>query len=484
MNSTPHDPQLAAPPTRTQRMLDALPMRVGERVSPLLLGEGLKARAVRGSMWTVGGHGASQVLRLGSNLVLTRLLFPEAFGLMALVQVFMQGLAMFSDVGIGPSIIQNKRGDDPEFLDTAWTIQIIRGLVLWLAACAIAWPVAQFYNEPMLMQLLPVAGLSAVIAGFKPTRAFTANRHLTLGRLSAVELGTQVFGLLAMIGLAWWLQSVWALVLGSLAGVLAHNFALAAVLEGHRNRLRWSKDAASELFTFGRWVFLSTLLTFTGGSADKLVMGSLVSMEVLGKLHIAFMLVAAPQGIIKMLMGRVGLAGYARLADSDAQSANAKTMRARSGMVYAWLAVCVVFLSITDLLVPVLYDARYAEVGWITVTLGLVLWPTGLVHLTNPILLARGSSFHHMIGQLVLATSLIAGLPVGYYFYGLNGIIAAVVISRVLGYVSIALSARTLGLNVIPRDLVATGVLVVCLLIATLVRVLAGTSTIPFFIAD
>ena len=86
----------------------------------------LKSLALKGSVWTLGGYGIAQLLRLVSNVVLAKLLFPEAFGLMVLVTIFMQGIAMFSDIGIIPSIIQNKRGDDPRFLNTAWTIQVIR----------------------------------------------------------------------------------------------------------------------------------------------------------------------------------------------------------------------------------------------------------------------------------------------------------------------------------------------------------------------
>ena len=87
----------------------------------------LKKQAVRGTIWTVFGYGSSQVLRFGGNLILTRLLVPDLFGLMALVQIFIRGLSLFSDIGIRPSIIRSDRGDDPIFLNTAWTIQVIRG---------------------------------------------------------------------------------------------------------------------------------------------------------------------------------------------------------------------------------------------------------------------------------------------------------------------------------------------------------------------
>ncbi|HBB84471.1 MAG TPA: polysaccharide biosynthesis protein, partial [Sulfitobacter sp.] len=93
------------------------------------------ARALRSTSWIVLSYGGAQAIRLASNLILTRLLFPEAFGLMALIQVVIVGLTLFSDVGIGPSIAQSKRGDDRDFLNTAWTIQAIRGGCLWLAAC-------------------------------------------------------------------------------------------------------------------------------------------------------------------------------------------------------------------------------------------------------------------------------------------------------------------------------------------------------------
>ena len=165
---------------------------------------------------TLGGVGGQQFLRLASNLILTRLMFPEAFGLMALIQTFMVGLQMFSDIGIGPSIIQNRRGEDPDFLNTAWTIQIIRGTILWLLSCALAWPLARFYDEPQIFWLMPVVGLSALITGFRSTKNAVANRNMQLGLQTAIALASQAAGLVVMIVLAWMTSSVWSLVIGGL----------------------------------------------------------------------------------------------------------------------------------------------------------------------------------------------------------------------------------------------------------------------------
>lgn len=225
-------------------------------------GDGLRSRALRGTAISLGGTGGQQMLRLISNLILTRLLFPEAFGLMALVQTFMTGLQMFSDIGIRPSIVQNKRGEDPAFLNTAWMIQIGRGVVLWLGACALAWPLAGFYNEPQITWLLPVVGINALIAGFTSTKTAVAGRNLRLGRQTVIGLVSQAVGLVVMIGLALIWPSVWSLVVGGLVSSLIGVVASHRFMPGIPNRLQWDASAARDLVSFGRFIFVSTLVGF------------------------------------------------------------------------------------------------------------------------------------------------------------------------------------------------------------------------------
>jgi hypothetical protein len=266
-----------APPM--PRPLDAAPPRP------------LKALVMRGAAWTVAGYGASQVLRLGSNLILTRLLFPEAFGLMALVNVVLQGLQMFSDVGIGPSIIQNKRGEDPKFLNTAWTIQVFRGFALWTVCSLLALPVAIFYGEPQLLGLLPVAGLTAAIAGFNSPALFLANRRLALGRLTLLDLGTQIITLVVMVAWAWMWPSVWALLAGTLLGSVLKMVGTHVWLGGVDCKIAWEKESFRALVTFGRWVFVSTSVAFFVSNTDRLLVGKLVGVDFLAFFAIGKVLV-------------------------------------------------------------------------------------------------------------------------------------------------------------------------------------------------
>ncbi|CAN0588351.1 unnamed protein product, partial [Laminaria digitata] len=126
-------------------------------------------RKVVGTAVNVGGQIFVQLIRLASNLILTHLLFPEAFGVMALVNTIIVGLELISDLGIVPSLIQNVREDD-DFLNTAWTLAIARGAILFLGGCAIAYPMAEFYDEPQLNALVPVASLTPLIYGAIPTK--------------------------------------------------------------------------------------------------------------------------------------------------------------------------------------------------------------------------------------------------------------------------------------------------------------------------
>ncbi len=98
----------------------------------------LRQRSIHAGLWTIGGHALSQVIRLASNLILTRLLVPEMFGLMTLANLLLVGVWLFSDLGLKQSVVQSSRGHEPTFLNTAWVVQIVRGIVMWLMALLVA----------------------------------------------------------------------------------------------------------------------------------------------------------------------------------------------------------------------------------------------------------------------------------------------------------------------------------------------------------
>jgi O-antigen/teichoic acid export membrane protein len=333
------------------------------------------SRIASGTALIVGSYFVSQMLRLAGNLVLSRILFPEAFGLMTLVMVVIVGVTMFSDVGIKPSIQQSKRGDDQDFLDTAWTIQLIRCLLLWIACCLLAWPASAFFNEPMLAKLIPVASFFLVIHGFFPTRIDTADRHMMLGRVTVLDLASQVIALLAMILLAWITRSVWALPIGTIVGAVARLVLSDRYLLGPRNRLRWEREARIELIRFGKWIFLSTAFSFLLSQSDKMILGKYVSIEGIGIYNVGFFIATAPMMIAIAVNGRMMLPLCRDHPPGQSRDDFRIIRKVRFRFTLAFLACQVGLAFLGGMIIQILYDDRFLASGAIVVAVALMNLP-------------------------------------------------------------------------------------------------------------
>ena len=399
-----------------------------------------KHTAMKGSLWTLGGYGASQVIRLASNLILAHLLFPAAFGLMALVNVFMQGLEMLSDIGIGPSVIQNKRGTEPKFLRTAWTLQIIRGLILWLVSVALAKPAAHFFaaRDPLAEQLttvLPVAGLMALLGGFASTSLFTLNRKMEMRKLTIVTLGPQVVTLMVSIAWAFIDRSVWAIVAGGLAGSLARLVMSHAINPGPRDRMGWDAEAARELEKFGRWVFASTLVAFLSSNLDRVVLGRLLSLSELGLYSIGMTFARVATQVSTRLTNTVVFPLLSKYQDQPARLMTF-ALRARAAVLWAGGAVCAGFAIFAPSFFDTLYDNRYAGAGRISQWLSLYVWAWILTATIERIPLALGQP-RALFNANVAGAIAIAVAGVGYKIAALPGFIVGYAIAELASFATI-----------------------------------------------
>ncbi len=439
----------------------------------------LKKLAIRGTIWTIAGYGAGQILRFGSNLVLTRLLFPELFGLMALVYVFITGLHLFSDIGIGTSIVQNKRGDDPAFLNTAWTLQILRGGVLWLGCCLIALPVAMFYKEPQLSWLLPVVGLNTVIAGFNSTALFTLNRHLSVKQLAIFELLGQVISIAVTLVWAYFNKSIWALLVGGFVSSLFQLIWSHRLNTGTSNRLAWDKEATKELIGFGKWIFISTALTFLSMNSDRLILGKFFTLELLGVYGIAYTLADIPRQVVAAVSGKVIFPAYSKFAELPRELFREKIQRSRQPILLATAVGLAVLVGLGDFAVTVLYDNRYANAAWMLPLIALGAWPAILLNTIDTALFALGKPNYVAYGCFFSFLLLAIGIPVGFSLFGDVGAVMAVPLSNVPPYFVIVYGLWRERLACLGQDIKATALLLAVLAVVLIARVSAGLE-LPF----
>jgi O-antigen/teichoic acid export membrane protein len=387
----------------------------------------------------VAGYGLNLAIRLGSNLVMARLLAPEMFGVMAIANVIMVGLFMFSDLGLRQNIVQSRRGNDPVFLDTAWIVQIFRGAALWLLAICIALlvvlsnhlglvPRDSVYADQSLPYVIAILSFTTIIAGFYSTKLMVANRNLALRQITLVELGAQMVGLLCMLVWAWVDRSIWALVAGNIFASLALALFSHGLLPGTPNRWRWDRPAFLEIMHFGKWIFTSSILGFLVTNGDRLLLGVLVGSATLGLYVIAFLFV----GAIDQLIGRV-VAGVTLPAVSEVVR-RAGDLRAAYYRFHLLIAApayfCAGLLMVSGgLFIGWLYDPRYADAGWMLQILAAILIAAPFQIAVQSYLALSMPQLHSKI-LFVRLIVLVAAMPVGFLLFGLPGVLWAVVVSQ------------------------------------------------------
>jgi O-antigen/teichoic acid export membrane protein len=371
---------------------------------------------------------------LANNLILARLLIPEAFGLMALTQVFITGLEMLSDVGVGPAIIQGAKGGDPRLLRTAWTVQVIRGGGLAVIAAGMAWPVSRLYNEPRLLGLLPVAALGMVLRGFTSTRLYTLNRDVQLKPLTILETGTQAFAVAVTIAAAWWLRSVWALMIGSLSGIAARVLTSHLALPGERDRFGWDREASRELGKVGRWVFISTATTFLVGYLDRLTLGRLLSLTELGIYTTASFLASAFPLIGRSVSGRVFFPMLSETIRTDPTRLYARLRKVRFVWTVPTCAILAVLALFGELVVRILYRGRFQEAGWMLRILAAGSIPAVINQATGVVWAALGEFRMITILMIIQAPLLFGCMLAGHALAGLRGVVTGIALVELMIY--------------------------------------------------
>ncbi len=391
----------------------------------------VRHHVIRSSAWVFGGQIAGQILRLVSNLIMTRLLVPEMFGVMAVANTIIVGLQLCSYFGIQHNIIQSSRGDERIFLDTAWVLQILRGMLIWLAALAASMalylanregfvPAGSAYADSSLPAIIAVISFAPLISAFESTKLASASRHMILGRLTMIELGSQVSGLLAMIAFAFVMQSIWALVFGSLVVSLVKTLVSHIALPGVYNKFAWEIRAIKELFGFGKWILLTTIMGFFVRNSDKLILGGLISSKLLGIYSIAIFMTSALQDIASKWASAVVLPVLSKAYRDRPGELIRVYYKFRLPFDVVTLFLCGFLYNAGYILVEVLYDSRYQSAGQMIEILSI--WLLGSrTFIAEQCYLAIGKprlSVPLNVLQLVVLCALL--IP-AYHHFGMNG---------------------------------------------------------------
>ncbi|SIO46357.1 Membrane protein involved in the export of O-antigen and teichoic acid [Bradyrhizobium erythrophlei] len=415
----------------------------------------LRQRALRAGAWTVASYGVELSTRLLTNLVMTRLLFPEAFGVVAAATALIVGLQLLSDFGVRAVIIRSTHGDDPKFLQSAWTFQCSRGVLLWLiltAVCAVlnlqavrsTLPPETVFANDYFPSVACVLGITLALGGCESTAIPLNIRQLNFRPIVLLDLTARIIPVPLMIALAYLYPNVWSIVAGALAGGIMRAALSHAIIPGPRMRFAWHQEHINEIVAFGKWVNLSSIATFISSQSDVLLLGLWLPGPLLGIYFIAKTLSEAIGNFLERLNSSMTLSVLGEIVRRNPNDLRDRYYQFRLPIELVAASSAGFLFSAGDLIVNILYDHRYAEAGIMLriLSFGLLLYPS---------LLIRGA--FAVVGKpnivawisVLQAVSLTFCMIFGFYVFGPLGGIAGAVISRTIPSVAINSMARGAG---------------------------------------
>jgi O-antigen/teichoic acid export membrane protein len=404
-----------------------------------------------------------QATRFGSNLILTRLLAPEMFGLMAIVYTLVAGLQMFSDLGIHTNFIRKQTAITEPFVVTAWSIQIVRGFgvgalviiaALTVGVCQSAQLIAptSALAEPLLIYALLIVSAIPIVEGFESMEVAVARKSMRLGVLTYIEVISHIIATVTMLALAWWFQHVLILPFSWLIGSIAKLVLTHSKLPMSRHKFAFDRSSTIEILEFAKWVIPSTILSFFISQSDKLILSGLESASTLGLYSLASMLVVVGQSGCSKMINQVILPKL-----SISHKAGEKKLRDDVLSCLRWLDVPLMLSAVVLCLggraiVGLIYDPRYASAGEILAILGLSLC-AARYEVFEQLIRIRGPQSLIVRMNLLRAVGLAAGLVYGHVFFGFYGSVWLIVASYFLAVPMALYWAHKNGLLSVPYEI-------------------------------
>ena len=379
----------------------------------------LRSRTLVAAFWSLIGGGGRGVIRFTSNLILTRLLFPEAFGQIATAMIIMTLVQVFTDTGIKTALVQNPRGNTPEFIDAAFIIALVRSLILFGLLMIVIHPFSLLYEQPVLKPLLFIMSFSLLVEGFINPALPLLIKSLRIQRQVLYSVGSQFAGFIATLILVYFFRSVIALAVGFLFTSI-FRVAASYLVISYRPKISWDREAGAELFHFGKYIILNTMIGWAVLNIDRMIIGKVLDMEQLAYYSIAVYIGIFISEVLSQVFAQSYFPAVSSLAGDlqKVQSVYKKTI----GLIISIMAPALMLIVLfSQDIIAILYDPRYQLAGTALFWIALKSLVGVVSDIQSGTLLAMGKPVYittiNTLGLILLAFL----LPVMTANYGIVG---------------------------------------------------------------
>lgn len=332
-------------------------MRLGDLYRFLNQRDGsLRRKTVRGGIWMALSTFVISTLAFFRTIFLARLLSPEIFGLWAICQMVIRGAEVFTQTGFAAALI-HRQTHVLEARDTAFTLMVLRGILLTVAMVGIGPLVSTFFERHELTPLLSVLAFAFLFEGFRNINTVLQQKEMQFRLLSILQLSQTLFSFILAITLAYFLRSIWALVIAHLVSTLIGTILSFVIVPG-RPQFSFKKQYAWELFHYGKFLTGLSVVVFLTSQIDNAVIAKLLGTEALGFYVVAYMLANLPATHFSKLLSNILFPAYSQLQNDLLALRNAFT-DALTLVSLISVPVAVLFITFSTELISLLYGERW-----------------------------------------------------------------------------------------------------------------------------
>jgi lipopolysaccharide exporter len=409
-------------------------------------GSSLKARSARGSLILATGSFFERGMGLVRTMILARILAPGDFGLMAIVMSVLAVLSSLTDIGIQQSIIRHPEGNKKEYLNVAWWIQVARAAGLFIAAFLIAPAICRFYSKPELLNLLRVSFLVVVFSGLTSPRLYLLDKEFKFTKALCLMQGSSLLGTAVAIILAFYMRSVWILVIAQLvqSGV---QCLLSNILCPFRPMLKIDREYLKDVLNFGRGMAGLSFLTIIAMQTDVFVMGKLLPSKQVGMYALALSLAQQPMLLFARTIGRVLFPAFAE-KQNDKKALCSAVVRILKGILLFGVPLAVLAALGAETILSVIYGAQYSVVAvpFALLCFAMLFYVQAIV--LSSVNFAVGKPHLHRRYVIFLAGLIISLIYPGIKFFGLTGAAGVLLFSHVIAvFMQVVWMKKVIGLR-------------------------------------
>lgn len=393
----------------------------------------LQKQAASGVKWTTLSTVVTTGLQILQLIVLSRLLKPEDFGLMAMVGIVIGFAQTYADLGISAAII-HKQDTTREHLSSLYWLNIICGVFIFFLLCAIAPMIAMFFKEPCLIKLINTLSLSFLIIPIGAQFQVLLQKNLRFNLLARQEIIAAFFSVVIAILTAFYGQGVWALVWGQLTGAIIRTIQLTKIgWKEYRPTRHFDRNDLRGYFSFGLYQMGERSINYFNFKIDQLLIGYLLGTKALGYYNFAFNLVIQPTMTINPILTKVAFPIFSLIQNNS--------YRLRIGYLKVINVLCTInapllfgISIVAPLAVPIFFGEQWIPAISLVQLLSIFSFIRSTGNPIGSLLLAKGRADIGFAWNLVMLFITAPVIYVGAKVNGLIGVALALICLHIILY--------------------------------------------------